>query len=182
MNRLQAASCGVVCVALALSGCQSWSQMSQSMPTASRVPPPGTGTYQVPSSYYNNQGAKTNTTTSTTNPQGNVRTASASAPASGMPGNVSTAAWTQPTVDQMRSDITNSTTAAINNLGTQANQAIQSGTTQANAAIQKLAAPVNNWAAGNPASSSFPTTSAATGSLSDGAAAPTPSLNWQQPQ
>ena len=34
-------------------GCQSWSQVGQGFPAGSRVAPPGTGTYNVPSSYYN---------------------------------------------------------------------------------------------------------------------------------
>ena len=42
-------------VALALTtGCQSWQGASFPMQNATRVPPPGTGTYQLPSGYYNN--------------------------------------------------------------------------------------------------------------------------------
>lgn len=42
-------------VALALTtGCQSWQGASFPMQNATRVPPPGTGTYQMPSGYYNN--------------------------------------------------------------------------------------------------------------------------------
>jgi hypothetical protein len=35
-------------------GCQSWQGASFPMQNATRVPPPGTGTYPVPSGYYNN--------------------------------------------------------------------------------------------------------------------------------
>lgn len=35
-------------------GCQSWQGASFPMQNATRVPPPGTGTYQLPSGYYNN--------------------------------------------------------------------------------------------------------------------------------
>ncbi len=57
----------LLALALSITGCQAWSQMGQNIPTGSRVPAPGTGTYQVPSSYYNN-GAKTGTVGSTVNP------------------------------------------------------------------------------------------------------------------
>jgi hypothetical protein len=37
-----------------LSGCQAWPAANYPMQNATRVPPPGTGTYQLPSGYYNN--------------------------------------------------------------------------------------------------------------------------------
>ncbi len=43
---------GVMSLA-AMGGCQSWSQVGQGFPSNTRVAPPGTGTYNVPSSYYN---------------------------------------------------------------------------------------------------------------------------------
>ncbi len=36
------------------SGCKSWSSDNYSLYNATRVPPPGTGTYQLPNGYYNN--------------------------------------------------------------------------------------------------------------------------------
>jgi hypothetical protein len=36
------------------SGCQSWSNMSAPMQSATRVPPPGTGSYNLQGAYYNN--------------------------------------------------------------------------------------------------------------------------------
>jgi len=180
--RLRGASYGLVCLALALSGCQSWSQMTQNMPSAARVPPPGTGTYQVPSSYYSNQGAKTNATTSTATGAAAVRAASATSPTSSTPNNVSTAVWQQPSVNQYVNSTNNTATAALNNLGTQANQTIQSGAAQASSAIQKSTDAINNWANGALPPGSVPPNSAAKGSLSDGGMAPQPSLNWQPPQ
>ena len=39
-----------------LTACQSWSPAGTPLNNPARVPPPGTGTYQVPSAYYNNSG------------------------------------------------------------------------------------------------------------------------------
>jgi hypothetical protein len=48
-----AAGCLLFC------GCQSWSGGALNMQNATRVPPPGTGTYQLPPGYYNNTSAAT---------------------------------------------------------------------------------------------------------------------------
>lgn len=45
-----------ICLA-SLTGCQSW-QGGYPLSNPARVPPPGTGTYQVPSGYYNNTGGQ----------------------------------------------------------------------------------------------------------------------------
>ncbi len=44
----------LIAVSLSFSGCQSWQGAAFPLPNATRVPPPGTGTYQLPSGYYNN--------------------------------------------------------------------------------------------------------------------------------
>ena len=45
-----------MCIASS-TGCQSW-QGGYPLSNPARVPPPGTGTYQVPSGYYNNTGGQ----------------------------------------------------------------------------------------------------------------------------
>lgn len=194
------------CLAVA-SGCQSWSQMGQGIPSGSRVPPPGTGTYQVPSSYYNNtSGAKAGTASTSQAPapggagSSSVRTASADSAAGS--GGVTTANWQVPTVDQMRTGINNTAAAALQNASNRANQAVQSGTSRAAAAVERVADPIlagaalppatpmgtaSSNAAGSPTSnpasrslSDLPSASTASGAAS--APADDPQLDWQPPQ
>ena len=47
----------VLLLAVSVAGCQSWSPGAFPLQNMSRVPPPGTGTYQLPSGYYNNSSA-----------------------------------------------------------------------------------------------------------------------------
>lgn len=85
-------------LAVGVSGCQSWSQIGQGMPSGSRVPPPGTGTYPVPSSYYNGAGAKTGAVSSNAQPayattaSSNAASSNAASPSAGQ-----TASRTSPT-------------------------------------------------------------------------------------
>lgn len=44
----------LVAACLNFTGCQSWQGAAFPLPNASRVPPPATGSYQLPSGYYNN--------------------------------------------------------------------------------------------------------------------------------
>ena len=60
----------VALAVVSLCGCQSWSPGGFPLQNMSRVPPPGTGTYQLPNGYYNNN-------TSATTPSGQVMTAGA---------------------------------------------------------------------------------------------------------
>lgn len=54
MNAKPLLLCATLVVMAQTSGCQSWQGASFPMQNATRVPPPGTGTYQMPSGYYNN--------------------------------------------------------------------------------------------------------------------------------
>ena len=163
---------------IALCGCQSWSQVGQGIPGGARVPPPGTGTYQVPSSYYNNGVPKVGAaSTSAPNIAGApVRTASAQALPSTGPA-VATANWQMPTVDQMRSGINSTASAALDGASQRANQMVESGTARAAAAVDEYTSPVLGSA---PPQASSP----ASRSLSDSSQDATdgPSLDWQPPQ
>lgn len=165
-------------------GCQSWSQVGQGVPGGSRVAPPGTGTYQVPSSYYNN-GARTGAVNSTSNPaasiaasgaattaagSGTERTASQPLPTTGAAG-ATTASWQPPTVDQMRTGINNTASAVFNDAGSRANQVVQASTSRAAAAVEKYTDPTQPAA-----------TPPATRSLSDTEPASVPPLDWQPPR
>ena len=187
---------------IAICGCQSWSQIGQAVPGGSRVPPPGTGTYNVPSSYYNNgAGAKSGALSSTDSAPsatgGQVRTASAQAlpstnqqPAANS--EVATANWQIPTVDQVRSGVNNSAATALNNVSSRANQAVQSGTSRAAAAVDKYTNPLLGAVQqpANPASQSLsdssptPTTGNSLPGASAAASRPAdePQLDWQPPQ
>lgn len=146
-------------LAVSVSGCQSWSQVAQGIPSGSRVPPPGTGTYQVPSSYYNNgAAAKTGAVSSNAQPAGGTNTAAAAnntttasntttartasqalpstGPSAGAP-TATTAQWQTPPIDQLRSDVNNTASAVFNNVASRANQVVQAGTARAAAAVEQ---------------------------------------------
>ena len=171
----------------AIGGCQSWSQVGQGLPNGSRVAPPGTGTYNVPSNYYNGPKAGT---ASTAAPNGNVsnnplmnnntgRTAGFNGQAQN---EVVPAAYQLPTVDQLRSGINNTAGAVLNDVSNRANQAIQTGTARAASAVQQYSPPPYDNSA--PA---FAAQNSASQSISDSAppttsdAAP-PKLDWQSPR
>lgn len=61
-------------------GCQSWSAGGYSMQNASRVPPPATGTYQLPSAYYNGGGGQASNATQNANSSLSARGVSAAPP------------------------------------------------------------------------------------------------------
>ena len=172
----------------ALCGCQSWSQVGQGIPGGARVPPPGTGTYQVPSSYYNNGAApKAGTVSTNTQTPGAantstapVRTASAQAlPSTGA--NVSTANWQVPSIDQMRSGINNSAAAAVDGASQRANEFVQSGTSRAAAAVDQYTSPL---LASEPPQSTSPASRSLSDSSQNGSqdTATVPPLDWQPPQ
>lgn len=90
-------------VGLCLAGCHSWQAAGFPMQNATRVPPPGTGTYHLPNGYYNNSGS-----TSSLAPQnpplqavaGGMRPASGSMPTTNLYNTtpaVSTASFSAPT-------------------------------------------------------------------------------------
>lgn len=146
-------------LAVSVSGCQSWSQVAQGIPSGSRVPPPGTGTYQVPSSYYNNgAAAKSGAVSSNAQPAGGTNTAAAAntttasntttartasqplpstGSSAGAPTTATTAQWQTPPIDQLRSDVNNTASAVFNNVATRANQVVQAGTARAAAAVEQ---------------------------------------------
>lgn len=75
----------VIATCLVMTGCQGWSGTNWQGPSlplssASRVPPPGTGTYQLPGSYYTNPAAGSNATTSNFSNAAPVVQASANVP------------------------------------------------------------------------------------------------------
>lgn len=51
---LKTASLVMIVVATCVCGCQTWPNANFPLQNATRVPPPGTGTYQLPTGYYNN--------------------------------------------------------------------------------------------------------------------------------
>jgi len=74
-----------------LAGCQSWQGTSFPIQNATRVPPPGTGTYQLPSGYYNNTGSSTSalpnsaTLMHAANPAVGLRSVTGTTPSTHMP-------------------------------------------------------------------------------------------------
>ncbi len=147
MMRRILSAISLACIVAAL-GCQSWSQVGQGFPSNSRVAPPGTGTYNVPSNYYN--GPKPGTVSAGPgNANSGVMPASHSTagrtagfPQSQTPNEVSPAAYQVPTVDQMRAGINNSASAVLNDMSNRANQAIQNGTARAASTVQQYTTPV----------------------------------------
>lgn len=179
----------LVCVVVAIGGCQSWSQVGQGFPAGSRVAPPGTGTYNVPTNYYN--GPKTGTA-STAVPSGNASATPATNSTAGrtvgypqgqVPNEVTPASYQLPTVDQMRAGINNTAGAVLNDVSNRANQAIQNGTARAATTVQQYTGPVFDNAP--PA---FAATNSASQSISDSAPLPStaesapPKLDWQPPR
>jgi hypothetical protein len=178
--RMVMSGCLLACLMSGLSGCQSWSQVGQGVPGGSRVAPPGTGTYQVPSSYYNN-GSKTGAINTTSSPAASVaattptattpssmRTASQPLPTTGATG-ATAANWQTPTVDQMRSGINNTASAVFNDAGNRANQVVQASTSRAAAAVDRYTDPTGQ-------------APSATRSLNDNEPAGEPQLDWQPPR
>lgn len=152
--RRQVFGCVLASLAVSVSGCQSWSQVSQGIPSGSRVPPPGTGTYQVPSSYYNNgAGAKTGAVSTSAQPAGSNTTAARTAAqplpstgstagsAGGAPTAATTANWQIPTVDQVRSSVNSTAGAVFDDVNNRANQVVQAGTARAASAVEKYTDP-----------------------------------------
>lgn len=187
MRRMLSAT-SLLCVVAAIGGCQSWSQVGQGYPVGSRVPPPGTGTYNVPSNYYNGPKAGTASTAAS---GANASTAPATNTTAGhtvgytqgqIANEVAPASYQLPTVDQMRSGINNTAGAVLNDVSNRANQAIQNGTARAASTVQQYTGPVFDSAP--PA---FAPSSPTTQSISDGAPLPStgestpPKLDWQPP-
>ncbi|MCC6509973.1 MAG: hypothetical protein IT423_12775 [Pirellulaceae bacterium] len=179
-------ACYLALLVGAVSGCQSWSQIGQGIPAGSRVAPPGTGSYPVPSSYYNtpkaggvpsSPGSAAVGASSSAVPAGGAAQRSAAMPANPTGSGVTTAAWQPPTVDQLRTGVNQSASAVINNATTRANQVVQAGTSRAAAAIEQYtdAAPEVPVVDNNPPSLS------ASRSLSDSPPVEPPQLNWQAP-
>ncbi len=54
MHAKQLFYCALLFTIATIAGCQSWQGASFPMQNATRVAPPGTGTYQLPTGYYNN--------------------------------------------------------------------------------------------------------------------------------
>lgn len=159
--RVRIAGWFVSTLAIGISGCQSWSQLGQTMPTGSRVPPPGTGTFQVPSSYYNSSnGAAGKVGSQSSMPSNTVQTASttgvsplpstAQSANGGRPNNqlvgnsfgsppgavVTTADWQPPSINQLKTGVNNSANAIISGVQNRATQVVQASSTRASEAVQ----------------------------------------------
>ena len=190
MRRILSAT-SVAFLLAAIGGCQSWSQVGQGFPAGSRVAPPGTGTYNVPSSYYNGPKASgVNTGAVNTGAlNGNAGIApngtmgrTASFPQGQMASEVTPAAYQIPTVDQMRTGINNTAGAVLNDVSNRANQAIQNGTARAASTVQQYTPP--GFDSAPPA---FAAPNSASQSLSDSSPPPVgeagpPKLDWQSPR
>lgn len=187
MRRILSAM-SLACFVAAIGGCQSWSQVGQGFPAGSRVAPPGTGTYNVPSSYYNGPkagaaGAGTINGNASVTPTGSgTMGRTAAFPPAQTPNEVVPAAYQMPTVDQVRAGINNSAGAVLNDVSNRANQAIQNGTARAAATVQQYTPP--GFDSAPPA---FAAPSAASQSISDSSPPPIsevgpPKLEWQSPR
>ena len=191
MHAKQLSYCALLFTIIATAGCQSWQGASFPLQNATRVAPPGTGTYQLPTGYYNNS-------TSALAPAGQMmqasngasstlRTASGPLPTTNMTANqsagnfaTSSANSTYPTTGLS----TGSAGAApTTGLGPQANatDAVQSVNSQAGAVVP---AAFQSEASGLPLGSttnfSDSSGTGASASLSDAPNAEVPSLQWQQ--
>lgn len=186
MRRILSAT-SVAFLVAAIGGCQSWSQVGQGFPAGSRVAPPGTGTYNVPSSYYNGPKAGT-ASTGAVNPNAgiapvnNTMGRTASFPQGQMANEVTPASYQLPTVDQMRTGINNTAGAVLNDVSSRANQAIQNGTARAASTVQQYTPPAFESA---PPAFAAPNNSSQ--SISDSAPPATasagpPKLEWQSPR
>ncbi len=170
----------------AIGGCQSLVSSWPGLPYGSRVAPPGTGTYNVPSSYYNGPKAGAASTGAVSGNTGvvpnNTMGRTASMPQGQMANEVMPAAYQIPTVDQVRTGINNTAGAVLSDVSNRANQAIQNGTARAASAVQQYTPP-----AFDSAPPAFATPGTASQSISD-AAPPTtgdagpPKLDWQTPR
>lgn len=160
MHAKQLFYCALLFTITTTAGCQSWQGTSFPLQNATRVAPPGTGTYQLPTGYYNNN------STSALAPTGQMMQASNDAASS-----LRTASGPLPT--------TNMTTS----LGPQANatEAFQPTFSQASGVVP---AAFQSEAFGQPTGSTnnFRDSSdaGASASLSDAPNAEVPSLQWQQ--
>lgn len=150
--------CAVIIAIIHSVGCQTWQGASFPLQNATRVPPPGTGTYQLPTGYYNNS-------TSALTPAGQTMQASNGA-ASGL----RTASGPLPTTNL------NSAFQPANALG--------SGVVPAafqSEATNRPAGSASNFSDSSTFSdSSGGSSSGAAASLSDAPNTEAPSLQWQQ--
>jgi hypothetical protein len=181
---------------LAVAGCQGLSQVGQAgaLQSASRVPPPGTGTYAVPRGSYNPTTAATGTATNPAYPAATLATGAVGsqvAPA-GFSNNLN---WQIPATSEYRTNLANSANAAmgdmqnrLNQVEASANQVIQAGaSTVANTASQAAAATnamANQFAIPNPTlGAPAPTYSFQAADDADvGDAEAAQLLNWQVPR
>ncbi len=151
--------CTLLTVFTATVGCQSWQGGGFPVQNATRVPPPGTGTYQLPTGYYNN----TNASTSALAPAGRTLQASNDAASS-----LRTASGPLPT-----------TNLTANN--SSANNSFQPGNPLAGGVVPAaFQSEAPDQSMGSPASFSDSRSGGASASLSDTPSTEAPSLQWQQ--
>jgi hypothetical protein len=149
--------CSIACFLLSLCGCQTWSNGAYPLQNVSRVPPPGTGSYQMPNGYYNNG-------TAALSPTGQVTAASAN-------------------VSGLRPASGGLPTTTLNDFGTSQNQVQTAQFTQpANAGQSGVSGPTDFSPTSNVQNSGFQSqaiSSGASASFSD-SQPDTSELQWQQ--
>lgn len=206
MNATSLFNLTLVSACLSFTGCQSWQGAAFPLPNASRVPPPATGSYQLPSGYYNNSATSALPNVSPANQfAGNGtslsstdgRIASANVDASNpVRSNFSTSNFSTSPISSSNVQFSPSQMASTNGVSTASFEAIQSTLNNnalapatdaqpmsgANTHARFTAAPTQSLSSSAvsvpQASGNF--NSAASGRLNDATDAEVPSLQWQQ--
>lgn len=192
MNAKQLFYCALLTAITSTAGCQSWQGGSFPMQNTTRVAPPGTGTYQLPTGYYNNN------STSALTPAGqmmqasndaasSLRTASGPLPTTNMSANnsvgnfaTSSSNSTYPTTN-LSAGLTSAASTAGFESQPNENSAFQPASSQGSGVMP---AAFQSEAPGQPVSSTstFSDSSnlSASARLSDAPNTEAPSLQWQQ--
>ncbi len=161
----------LIAACLSFGGCQSWQGGAFPLPNTTRVPPPGTGSYQLPSGYYNNSATSAVPSKSPTNQLAGTNPSLSAATAANSTSSfsgVSTANFTATQPSQQNASLAPAAYA----------QPISS--TDAHSKFTAAPLPVLSSSAISAPLASTPQSSGASVSLSDAAEAEVPSLQWQQ--
>ena len=169
MNATSLFNLTLVTACLTFTGCQSWQGAAFPLPNASRVPPPATGSYQLPSGYYNNSATSSLSNASPANQFASNNSGLQSAPSQMASTNgVSTASFEAIQSTQNNNALAPATYAQPMS-GNDAHARFTAAPTQS----------LSSSAVSVPQSSGN-LNSAASGRLSDATDAEAPSLQWQQ--
>ncbi len=146
-------------------GCQSWQGVGFPMQNATRVAPPGTGTYQLPTGYYNNN-------TSALAPAGQMMQAS-----NGAAGALRTASGPLPTTNTTANN-------SVGSFATSSSNSMGSGVVPAAFQSEVSGRPTGSTTTFSDSSNFSDSNSGGSGgasaSLSDAPNSEAPSLQWQQ--